>query len=205
MTLRTPESVRMSTTVTFPADGWLRMVVNEPAAYTLEVVIESESAGVLDVGGWFDCNETTSRVTLHPDGGLSARTVSTEMACRGPEVRGQTFATESGSCDGSEDATVTFDDETVTVTGRVRTPTPCYDLELASGHVEAESEFATGDAVLVVTVATAGPQDGACVDCIGSVSYTATVDVANAYPSNVRVVHRSMNETRTVQTVTRNG
>lgn len=204
MTLRTPESVRMATTVEFPADGWLRMVVNEPGTYTLEIDIEGERADEIEVTGWFDCNETTSRVTLHPDGELSTRTVSTEIACRGPEVRGQTFSAERGSCDGSEDASVTFDDEAVTVTGRVRTPTPCYDLELASATVANDAEFGpSGDDVLVVTVATAGTQDEACVDCIGSVPYTATIDVANAYPSNVRVVHRSMGEERTVETVSR--
>ena len=203
LALETPETTRMATDVTLPADGWLAMTVNEPGQYALSVAIDGESAGQVSIGP-FDCNQTQVSVIADANGRLTDRIRSTEIACPGPAIAGQSFTSESGSCGGTEASTVSFTAETVEVTGRISTPNPCYEIGLAAvalrgGQAYGDSE----DTLLVVTIGTIGPGDEACVECVGSVPYTARIDFENDYPSAVRVVHERMDERRTVETVER--
>lgn len=205
ITLRAAGEKRLQTDVEFPAGGWLRMVVTEPAAYTLEVAVAGSVAGTVSIPrSSFDCNASTTTVEVTPDGDLSTTTVSTEMACPGPAIVDRSFSAGRGTCGTGGDARVTFADGTVTVEGTVRAPDPCHGLELVSATLRNAEAYGDGtDDVLVVTVATTESQGGVCVQCVGAIPYTAGVSFEHAYPSNVRVVHRSMGEERTVRTVSR--
>jgi len=203
LALETPETTRMATDVTFPADGWLAMTVNEPGQYALSVAIDGESAGQVSIGP-FDCNQTQVSVIADAAGRLTEQIRSTEIACPGPAIAGESFTSESGSCGGTESSAVAFAAEAVEVTGRISTPNPCYEVGLAAVEVRGGQAYGgSEDSVLVVTIETTGPGDEACVECVGSVPYSATIDFENDSPAAVRVVHERMDERRTVETVER--
>lgn len=192
-------------TVTTPADEWVLVRLAEPAAYSLRITVDGAAAGTVAVErGLIDCNGSSTNVTVGPDATVTSRTVSTMLACPGPAVGETAFEHDDGACGGADRATVAFEDETVRIEGQCRTPVPCYDLALAGVELRAAEEFEDGtDDTLVVRVGTADRQPGACVECVGSVPYEATVGMDHAYPSRVRVVHESMSGPRTVTEVQR--
>jgi len=202
--VRTPEADRLETSVEFPADGWLRLVLNVPASYTLSITVDGTEAGEVSVGrSTFDCNDSSTNVIVTPEAEVHSRTFSTLMGCPGPSVADQSFSIEQGSCDMTDEARIDFADEVVEVSGRVKTPNPCYGLELASVELlDAEANEDGTDDVLEVVVAATEQQSDMCTQCVGSVPYTATVTMEHEYPSNVRVIHESMGERRTVRSVT---
>ena len=201
--VRTPEADRLETSVEFPADGWLRLVLNVPASYTLSITVDGTQAGEVSVSrSTFDCNDSGTDVIVTPAAEVHSRTFSTMMGCPGPSVADQSFSVQQGSCDLTDEASVDFADEAVEVSGRVKTPNPCYGLELQSVELlDAEANEDGTDDVLEVVIAATEQQSDMCTQCVGSVPYTATVTMEHEYPSNVRVIHESMDETRTVRTV----
>jgi len=172
-----------------PAGRRVALTLNEPSEYEVGVGVDGRLVGTVAVErSRFDCNGSSTEVTVDADGQVDSTTVSTLVACPGPEVAGTEFEQGEGTCGGTDRATVAVDDERVNVSGAVGTPVPCYDLALSGVELEAE-EYDGRNGTLVVTVTTAGRQDGACAECLGEVSYEATVELANAYPETVRVVH----------------
>lgn len=202
LSLESPEGSSLDTDIEFVADGWVEIAVNEPATYTLTISIDGTTAGEIEVDhARFDCNSSTTNVILTGDGDVTSRTISTLMGCPGASIADESFSFENGSCNMDDDALVAFEDEAVQIEGSIRTPNPCYGLELASVQLLNDEEFEDdSDDVLEVTVATTEQQSDVCTSCVGSVPYTATVDFEHDYPSNVRVFHESMGEKRTVTT-----
>lgn len=185
-----------------PADGWVSVTLDEPATYDLVLAVDGERAGSVAVDqGNFDCNDSTTKVAVGPDGSVDSVVESTMVACAGPAVNGQSFARGGSDCGSRDDAEVEFRDEAVHVTGAVRTPDPCSDLALSSAVLESGER--SGNERLAVTVTTDGSVEDVCVDCVGTVAYEASVEFRNDYPANVRVVHESMGDSRTVREVTR--
>lgn len=205
LSLESADGPGLDTEIEFPADGWVSVTVEEPATYTLTIAVDESLAGEVEVGrARFDCNASTTNVILSGDGEVGSRTISTLVGCPGPSIAEESFSFENGSCNMDDDALVSFEDETVEIEGSIRTPNPCYGLELASVQLLNEEEFEDGsDDFLEVTVRTTEQQSDMCTSCVGSVPYTATVDFEHDYPSNVRVFHESMGEKRTVTTVAR--
>ncbi|MFB6268126.1 MAG: hypothetical protein ABEI31_10735 [Halodesulfurarchaeum sp.] len=198
-------AVLLERSLRFPADGLLEIVLNEPGTYTLELGVGGSTVDSVSLDrSRFDCNASSTQVIVTESGSVHARTITTLLACPGPTVASRSFSRGSGTCGMMDEATVTFADETVTVDGQIRTPNPCYDLRLARAElVGAEAVSNGGDTVLVVTVATAGQRDDVCTSCVGSVPYEVDIGFERAYPSHVRVVHRSPEGERTVTTVKR--
>lgn len=205
LTLATAGETILERTVAVPADGWLSLRLAEPAAYELAIAVDGEPAGTVAVRrGLIDCNGSSTNVTVGPDATVTSKTVSTMLACPGPAVGEATLEHGEGGCGGEDSAAVTFEDETVHVEGRSRTPVPCYDLALAGVELRNAEEFEDGtDDTLVVRIGTADRQPGGCVECVGSVPYEATVAMERAYPSQVRVVHEGPSGPRTVTETTR--
>lgn len=205
LTLDSENGPGLDRALEFPAHGWVKLVANEPADYTLRISKDGTRVGELVIGpSWFDCNDSWTNVVVSQGGELSSTSLSTELACPGPTIAGRAITVESGSCSMGDEAAVRFVDEAVEVEGRVRTPNPCYGLELASVELRNAKDFGENDDdVLVVRVGATKQQGDVCTSCVGSVPYTATIDIENEYPSNVRVIHTSMGEDRRVKTVNR--
>ncbi|PSQ17799.1 hypothetical protein BRD00_06295 [Halobacteriales archaeon QS_8_69_26] len=186
-----------------PADGWVSVTINEPGPYEVAVEVDGERGDTLELGGsTFDCNDSVTSVAVGPEGSVDSITESTTMACGGPAQNGQSFARGQSDCGSRDDAAVEFREEAVHVTGAVRTPNPCSDLTLASVTLDG-GEYADDESTLALTVATDGKRKDVCVDCVGTVEYEASVEFRNDYPQRVRVVHESMDDSRTVAEVER--
>ncbi|WP_276300341.1 hypothetical protein [Halorussus lipolyticus] len=184
--------------VEFPADGYLTMRLLEPAGYALTVTPGGGAGGAETIRiprAQFDCNDSATEVGVTPDGQVKSRTVTTEVGCP-PEVTDRTFTAFAGSCGSASEASVSFADESVTVSGAIRTPNPCYGARLADVSVSSAD-------TLRVVVATTEPSAGVCAQCVASVEYEAVLGVRDRLPETVEVVHRHDGQTETVATVTR--
>lgn len=186
-----------------PAGRAVALTLNEPGDYEVAVGADGRLLDTVGVRrALFDCNGSTTEVTVDDDSEVDSTTVSTLVACPGPEIADTRFDQGEGTCGGADRASVATDGERVWVSGTVRTPVPCYDLALSGVELVEAEEYGGRSGTLVVTVTTAGRQDGACVECVGSVSYEAAVDLDNAYPKTVRVVHVGLSGERTVTETT---
>lgn len=182
-------------TVAFPADEWFSVRLAEPADWSVEVALDGDVVWSRSFPpSAFDCNGTTTHVAVGPDGTVETSTLSTALGCHDPVVASTEFERRGSDCGGENRANVTFDDERVTVEGTVRTPTPCYGLELAETAYDAEADE------LRVVVAVGDSQDGVCTDCVGEVRYRAGVAFEHGYPGTVVIEHESAEETTQVTT-----
>ncbi len=197
----TDTDVVLERTVALSADAWVRVELLAPATYELTVGVENGPSETLTVErSWFDCNGSVTTVAVRPNE-VESRTISTALGCPGPEVAGASLTAGEGECGGGGEASVAFGDEAVAVTGTLATPTPCYDVALASVGLAGESD--DGDETLRVVVEPGDQASGGCVECVGGVPYEASVAMDHAYPDRVRVVHDGAMGRRTVAEVTR--
>ncbi len=205
-------SAALDRRVEFPADGYLTVGLLEPDDYALAVrpgdgtgegATTATSTGtaagaIVEVPrARFDCNDSQTDVRVAPDGAVESFTVSTEIGCP-PEEVGRTFTAFRGSCGPTDDASVSFADELVEVSGSIRVPDPCYVARLA------DVSIADAD-TLRVTVAATEPNGGVCVQCVGTVEYAADLRFRDSVPGTVEVVHRRDGESAVVATATRGG
>jgi hypothetical protein len=101
---------------------------------------------------------------------------------RSRRITDTSFAASDGECSPDEGAArVSFDGDAVRVDGRLATPTPCHGAALADARLDGDR--------LLVAVRTTDSTAGACAQCLGTVSYDATVQVAGGLPTEVRVEH----------------
>jgi hypothetical protein len=170
------------------AGARVHMRLLQPQEYTLAVTLaEGEVGTVLISAGLFDCNDSRTTVDVKADGTLDDTTISTELACPPTEVTETELSVIESGCADEEagSATVSSGDEKIDVDGTIRVPNPCYGADLDSA-IYGEPP---GD-TLTVRVAQAEPDgDQACVECVGAVSYEATISLANDYPGTVVIEH----------------
>lgn len=193
-------SAALDRQVEFPPDGYLTVELLEPGDYALAVAPSDagrDEALVEIPRSRFDCKDSRTDVRVAPDGTLRSATTATEIGCP-PEVVGETFTAFRGACGSADDASVTFADGTVAVSGSIRVPNPCYGARLADVSIP------DGD-TLRVTVAATDPSGGACIQCVGSVEYAADLRFRDRVPETVEVVHRRDGQSTVVTTVTRGG
>jgi hypothetical protein len=213
--------------VEFPADGYLTLRLLEPGDYALTVPPGAETSdetmdGATTAGtagaatstttargratggatvaiprAQFDCNDSRTDVRVAADGGVRWETVTTEESCP-PEMVERTFTAFRGTCGSADDAAVSFDAQSVAVSGSIRAPNPCYGAELA------EVAVPSADSLRVV-VATTEPTAEVCAQCVASIEYRADLAFRDRVPGTVEVVHRRGDETETVASVTRDG
>lgn len=186
-------------TVEFPADGYLRVDLNEPADYAVSVGLagEAEAATFGVERARFDCNEATTDVGVMADGRVETFSASTGAGCPGPAVADTALTVGEATCGTSHAASVAFDGEAVAVDGRVKTSTPRSDLELATAAYDGDAD------ALTVRVAVAGDDGGVGVQCVGETPYEATVAFEHALPATVVVVHETTDGTVEVTTADR--
>lgn len=194
------ESALVDRVVEFPPDGYLMLDLLEPADYTLAVRPDEETGSqdgetIQIPRSQFDCNDSRTDVAVMTDGAVKFETITTEIGCP-PEVTALAFVAVGGSCGSADEASVSFAEESVEVSGFIRTPNPCYGAELA------EVSFPSADTVRV-TIGTTEPMVGVCAQCIGTIDYEADLTFRDRVPGTVEVVHQRDGETETVATVTR--
>ncbi|WP_137287327.1 hypothetical protein [Halorussus salinisoli] len=188
-------------TLDFEADAYLELVLNEPADYALSVGLADGDATTVDISRTsFDCNQTGTDAGVMPDGRVETMSMSTAMACHGPEVADAALSVGRRSCGTEHRATVGFEGERVRMDGAVRTPTPQSDLSLAGTDYDR-----TADALTVRVRASETDDGDPGTQCVGEVTYEATVDFEYALPDEVAVVHESMDETLEVTRADRGG
>jgi len=198
LSLRRDGETALDRTVSVPGGRRVDVTLNEPAAYRLAIDLDGEGSvtgAPVDVKrSRFDCNGSWTAAAVGPEGTVETRTMSTLVACPDPAVADAAVEHEDGSCGDTDRADVAFADEQVRVSGSHRTPTPCHALTLSAAEMRGdEAEGQT----LVVTVGTTDRQ-GACVECVGTIPYEATVELEHGYPSTVRVVHAGPSGERVV-------
>lgn len=185
-------AVRDGSTTLDPADATeLRLV--EPADYTVELGVGDESTTIEVTDDQFDCNATTTTATIEAGGGIETRTISTTVACAGPDIKSSSIELVDSGCAGKDTgtATVSTDAGTIVVDGSITAPTPCYRVGLHTVEL-------TGEGLRVVVEHAPPEGDGACIECVGALEYEATVTVENAYPDRVIVEHADGEDTTVV-------
>lgn len=143
--------------------------------------------GVLGTVGLAGCTSTPTDDSASPTDTPAA----VDVADRSIETVGSDCRT------GERDAHDIQTDErahTVTITGTLITPTPCYDAVLSTVEYEADED------TLVVVVDTESTADDACVTCLGAVEYEATIEFTTALPGSVDVRHAGQPATATPAT-----
>lgn len=185
--------------IEFGADAYLTVTLNEPANYRITVGIangDTEETNFEISQSSFDCNSAGTSVGVMADGRVETMSEATAMGCPAPEIADANtdLSVGQGTCGKQHSASVAFEGEVVQVDGVVRTSTPNSDLALAS------ASYDRGTSALTVRVQAtegdgSGGDDSAGVQCVGEVPYDATVGFEYDLPSEVVVVHESMDET----------
>ncbi|WP_135825487.1 hypothetical protein [Halorussus ruber] len=192
------ESPLIDRQIEFPADGYLTLRLLEPASYALAVSSGGGTSEPVQIPrAQFDCNDSQTDVAVTEDGQVESVTTTTEIGCP-PEVTDRTFTALAGSCGSESEASVSFAEESVGVSGAIRAPNPCYGAELA------EVAVSSADTLRVV-VGTTEPTASVCAQCIANVRYEADLQFRDRVPGTVEVVHARGDQTETVATVTRDG
>jgi len=178
-----------------PTRGYVRVTLQTPATYTVDVAVDDDRQTVTVERQQFDCNSSLTTVAVPASGSLDTRVESTMAGCVAPEVGDATVESGEGDCADDQDdrAQVTVDSEIVRIDGTVVTATPCHRATLAEARV-------TERTLTVVVEAT--PTDDACVECVGAIPYEGVVEMAHDHPDVVRVVHRGPRGERTVTDTT---
>ncbi|MFA9416924.1 hypothetical protein [Natrinema sp. HArc-T2] len=189
--------------VAVPAGETITFLLVEPRSYTVSITTSasddsSESRTAISIDRQpFDCTRSRTTVTLRETG---TETESTSRSTSCPEPRIAETSLEIGAQDCTDrtdgNATVAFADEAVVVTGRITTPTPCYEPSLA------DTVYEDGRDVLTVVVDSGEQTDDACASCLGVVEYEAAIDLEGRYPDRVEVRHETRGESRQVATAT---
>ena len=95
-----------------------------------------------------------------------------------------TTATSCRSSESGETASVSFDRDvsTVTVTGVLHTGTPCHRAVLRTVQYDQEARTLSLDAAAEDT-------GEVCVQCLGSIEYSATITLSGGLPETVEIAH----------------
>jgi hypothetical protein len=183
------DRLRVWKIVEFPGNAWMEVVLNEPARYRLAIDVEGELADLVEIGE-FDCNQATTTIRVDESGSVSSSTTTTLIGCPEAELETVSIIAEAGRCSVEENAAAEFSNEAVVVTGNLLVPNPCYTAELGPAAMDGDT--------LTVTIMAKQTTTEACVQCVGSVPYTATMGFRNAYPRRVVVNHQANGRRRTV-------
>ncbi|MFD1562056.1 hypothetical protein ACFR99_00510 [Haloarchaeobius amylolyticus] len=187
--------------VAVPAGETITFVLVEPRSYTVSITRSDPDDGSesrTSVGASrhpFDCTRSRTTATLR-ENGIETESTSRSASCPEPAVTETSLEIGAQDCtDGTDgSATVEFADEAVAVTGRITTPTPCYEPSLA------DTTYDDGRDVLTVVVDSGEQTDDTCATCLGGVDYEATIDFDGRYPGRVEVRHETRGESRQVAT-----
>lgn len=137
----------------------------------------SSALGALTLAGCIaddDTNGTNSGDTPTPDEPTSPEVVGSSIERTGKGCASAEHGQASASMNDSE--------MTVSFSGRIITATPCYSPTLESVEYDAESD------TLTITVG-AEQKDKVCVDCVGEVQFSGTVEFEGGLPGDVTIVH----------------
>lgn len=128
---------------------------------------------------------TGGDTTTAPDDG------TTTVAAEETWVRGHDVRTTNTDCfSGAQSVTATLSDGTLVLGGVIKAGTPCHVATVESASAKRRT--------VEVTVGVESDGSGACVQCVGSVEYEATLEYDGATPEHVVVRHRTMDGTTTV-------
>jgi len=184
---QTEELERVGPT-TVPADALVRVDLNVPTHYHVTVTVDGDAMGEFEIGRkWFDCNQSTSRYALGDGDLVDYGEESTLVACAEPSVANTNVTVASRDCASEDDdrGAVGYGDERIRAKGTVTTRTPCYDLSIAETTYDDETRTAR------IVVDADAQEDEGCVECVGAISYSATVDYENDFPDHVELLHRT--------------
>jgi len=147
-----------------------------------------------------DRQETTHQTTTETDGQQDDHQTTTEtdgqqddhQTTRSgrPRLVSSGMSAEKGRCGGpGSSTTVTFDDGAgeIVVEGSISAPTPCHSTSLSGASYDPSSD------TLTLTIGIDAPdEDVVCVQCVGSVPYTARAGFDGGLPGSVKIVHDGM-------------
>jgi len=127
-----------------------------------------------------DVDIETVELTHVGSGSGTFSEASAQATPAGAEIRNATIETVDGSCasgdeedaavTSDEDATVTTEDESVVIEGMIPASNPCHEAILGDVSVDGSELQVTVDLE---------QQEGMCVECVGIITYEATVEVTD--------------------------
>lgn len=71
----------IDTELRFPPRGLVQVELATPATYEVSVTVSGTTRTVTVDRSSFDCNESATALSVHPDGGVDDRTVTQSMGC----------------------------------------------------------------------------------------------------------------------------
>jgi len=195
----TSPTASFSRSVSLAAHRRVAVELSEPGTYRLAVGVGgNEPTRVRVPGESFDCNASTTRVAVRPDGRVEWTTESASTSCRPPAVVDRSLVVEERSCgDGVSEASVSFADQRVVVRGRLPVAESCGTARIRSVRYDPET-----DALELFVGASVSTDRSACTDCAGAVVYRGVVGFERGYPGRVVVRHAVGGERTTVATAT---
>lgn len=191
--------VRFERDLDIPATRTLHVLIVEPGSYTVTVTANTPSSGeskaTIGIDRCpFDCTESRTTVVLS-ENGIQTQTSSQSITCPEPQIGETSIELLEQGCATRNDvdgATVEFANETVTITGRITTSTPCSEPSLAKAAYDDRHD------ALTVTIGRGEQSGSGCIDCIGIVDYRAQIDLEGRYPGRVDVYHETHDSNRLV-------
>jgi hypothetical protein len=201
----TDEGSVLDRTLTFPAGEYLSLRLLEPDDYEVTLFLDGEEAGTVPVGTrFFDCNGSVTNVAVSADGEVSDSSVTTLLACGGPNVAEHSFSVTGAQCGDTNDGTLSLDGETVRLDGHLRTPDPCHGAALSvADHADGEAVDAPSESLTLLVTPTDPDENTMCQQCVGEVGYEGSVRFESEVPETVRLVHESGGERTEVATAQR--
>lgn len=183
-----------------PAGETLTFVLVEPRSYSVTVTTNGDGGRSTVTDGIdrhpFDCTRSRTSITFRGSG-VQTESTSTSISCPDPEIADSTLEVGEQGCANRTDgdgATVEFADEAVVVDGDITTPTPCHVPSLVTADYDDRRD------VLSLTVADGEQADENCIDCLGTASYEARIDLEGRYPGRVVVSHEHRGEDERITT-----
>lgn len=107
------------------------------------------------------------------------------------ELGDETIETTESSCAGPDDerAEINVGEETIQISGHLSAPNPCHEAVLNTVQITSQ------ELVVVVGVVSTLEADEVCVECVGGIEYSATIEVSNASALNkITVDHETGGE-----------
>jgi hypothetical protein len=105
----------------------------------------------------------------------------------GLTVANAEFTVVASDCgQGTDDSTISYGANGVTIEGVASAPNPCYTARLVDAAYDAEADALT---VTVESYLPEGEQDTVCAECVADVEYTASVSFEGGLPGRVAVTH----------------
>lgn len=138
----------------------------------------------------------TETETETPESDGEGTTAAEEGMSQDVSIGSSEIVESDGSCGSGNDASVSFEEGVIRVTGKIKAPDPCHRAELD----EVTYDSSSGELSVAVTAIDEG---GMCSQCLAAIEYEAEIRYEGPAPATVRVSHGTKAGTTEVATASK--